>query len=447
VLQLSGACGAFEPLGASDVLLLDIDNPTGRLLRRSPELPFTINLAPTLNVVDFRISPDEELVCFLANTTSGSGTVLYSVPSDGSSTPVAIAEVLPPGGTAPAHRYAFSADGALVLFLVPRAFGPDELHAAPSDGSAPAWSVHVPTGGNQLIPNDFSSAGPDQVVFRLRVGALGQQHHLYSAAIEGSGPAVRLTGNGSGAWGVGYRQASISPDGSRVVYLEYDDTSWRLFRVPSDGSQPPTPVHPPLVTGGNVDFAPSSSWLSSDGERIVYRADQEEDERFELFSAPLDGRSPAIRLHPALLPGADVQSYLFTSDTPARVVFLADLERVGCLELYSVPADGSAAPRRLNRSLAPFPARDVFDYNLSRDGRGVLYVANQDSPFGKELHCVPSDGHRPDERLTPLVRTPSPDLDISWFEARAGSVVFLSNRRAQPLWDLHGHNVPTTLPR
>ena len=48
--------------------------------------------------------------------------------------------------------------------------------------------------------------------------------------------------------------------------------------------------------------------LTSDGSRIVYRADQEQDEVFELWSAPVDGSAAPIRLTQEPPLGADVQS-------------------------------------------------------------------------------------------------------------------------------------------
>ena len=53
-----------------------------------------------------------------------------------------------------------------------------------------------------------------------------------------------------------------------------------LFRAPVDGSAPARRVNPELVEPGAVD----SFLLNDDGSTIVYRADQDEDEVYELFA-------------------------------------------------------------------------------------------------------------------------------------------------------------------
>src|ERR1700752_1152209 len=95
----------------------------------------------------------------------------------------------------------------------------------------------------------------------------------------------------------------------------------------------------PLAQAGDVtDFR-----LTSDGTRAVYRADQENDEVFELYSVPVDGSAPALRLNQAPPEGADVRSFEIAAGD--RVVYTAELEGLsGIAGLFSVPADGSAPP-------------------------------------------------------------------------------------------------------
>ncbi len=51
-----------------------------------------------------------------------------------------------------------------------------------------------------------------------------------------------------------------------------------------------TKLNDPLVTGGDVfDLFPTDSLISPDSSRVVYLADQDTDEVFELYAAdPLD---------------------------------------------------------------------------------------------------------------------------------------------------------------
>ena len=80
----------------------------------------------------------------------------------------------------------------------------------------------------------------------------------------------------------------ISPDTSHVVYHADQDTDGvdELFSVPLDGSSAPTKLNGALVSGGDVPFPFE---ISPDSSRVVYFADQDTDEVFELFSVLLAG--------------------------------------------------------------------------------------------------------------------------------------------------------------
>src|SRR6185436_15352774 len=86
---------------------------------------------------------------------------------------------------------------------------------------------------------------------------------------------------------------AISPDGTRVVYRQYqghtDQTE--LYSVPIDGSASAVKLSGPMSGDGVVSFE-----ISSDGTRVVYRADQDLWHRFELYSAPIDGSTSAVRV-------------------------------------------------------------------------------------------------------------------------------------------------------
>lgn len=183
-------------------------------------------------------------------------------------------------------------------------------------------------------------------------------------------------------------------------------------------------VHP---LGGDVtDYR-----ISADGTRVLFRADQAEDDVFELFSAPIDGGAPAVRLHPALSGGRDVRAFEPTSS--GRVVFLADLGTVGDVDLFSVPIDGSAGPTLLSTTpasgvvdsfrLAAGDSQVVFRaadqlysapvaggtvplaldpqgrrcslYQVAPDGTFVVFATGPAFVFEEDLHRVPIDASQP----------------------------------------------------
>src|SRR5262249_32205298 len=98
----------------------------------------------------------------------------------------------------------------------------------------------------------------------------------------------------------------------------------QLFSAPVAASQPTVPVSGAMVAGGDVTaFA-----LTPDGTRAVYRADQDSDETFELFEAPLDGSAASARLSAPATSGAVVGAVadFRTSAGGTHAVYRADVE-------------------------------------------------------------------------------------------------------------------------
>ncbi len=235
---------------------------------------------------------------------------------------------------------------------------------------------------------------------------------LFSVSIDGGVP-LELNGLLAAGGNVG-PNFRISPGGSRVLYWadQDEDEVFELFSVPLDGSQAPVQVNGPLVLGGDVQFTPTFlpaeafAPMTPDGSRVLYVADQEQDELFELYSAPIDGSEPAVKLSAVLVPGGDVvlstppfgPNPIWPQVSPdgSSAVYRADQEADDVIELYSVPLDGSRAPLKLNQPLGP--AGDVFSALVSPDGAWVLYVASLDAFGPGELFRVPLPGRRLETR-------------------------------------------------
>jgi hypothetical protein len=91
--------------------------------------------------------------------------------------------------------------------------------------------------------------------------------------------------------------------------------------------------------------------FSPDSRRVVYMADAETDEAYELFSAPSDGGSPPVRLSGLLPFRTQIWQYQVTPDS-AHVVYDAPQETAGVYELFIVPIDGGLS-LKLNGPLPP----------------------------------------------------------------------------------------------
>lgn len=73
----------------------------------------------------------------------------------------------------------------------------------------------------------------------------------------------------------------IAPDSLHVVYRadRNADEVYELFAVALDGSAPARRLSNPLVSGGDV----LTDFLALSGGRALFRADQEVNDAFELF--------------------------------------------------------------------------------------------------------------------------------------------------------------------
>jgi len=414
-----------------------------RLLRRPADgSQAGLDLAPELGTVhSFVLAPAGEHLAFVAHDGTRYG--LFGVAADGGSAPVPLDGGLPLELISP-PRYQISADGARVVFAVVPAPGTFALYSAPLDGSAPPTLLAAPAAGDLLYRHRVRLAGARAVYPVLHASPAGFE--LFSVPLDGSAAPVSLSAALAG-YDLSDSKHEPSPDGAWVVFLARHPlgaySPQEAFLVPSDGSAAPRLLNAPLVQYGDVEDARFGRF-TPDGQRYVYLADQEQDERFELYSALLDGSAPPVKLNAPLPAGADVDdAFQLTADEPCRVVYLADAAADGVTELWSVPADGSAPPRRLNSPLPVVGLRDVFHFTLDQARTSALYAANEDSAFGQELHVVPSNGSRRAERLSSRPTLDDPFLQVFDYEQRGDAAVFQRTQRAgTALYDLYIHRAP-----
>jgi hypothetical protein len=173
-----------------------------------------------------------------------------------------------------------------------------------------------------------------------------------------------------------------TPDGLWTVYAGDQRLAGvrDLFAVPSDGSAPPRRLSRPMVYLGDVqigdeDDEPLGLHVTADGSRVVYRADVEVDERFELWSVRLAGSGVPnpVRLNPELDPGEVVHDHVLlvpgASGGCGWVVFAVGTPSY-MREMWVAPADGSVPAWRLDAGTG----LDIQDFSVSADGSRVLYV-------------------------------------------------------------------------
>jgi len=281
---------------------------------------------------------------------------------------------------------------------------PVKLLCAPLRPPGPAVVVSAPVHDGERIadlPALLPRFAPDGKTL-LFVSGLA----LYRAPVDGSVLPVRLNGTGTDAvlWDADNstlareRAFELTPDGTRVVYAAraWSGTIIELFSVPLDGSTAPVRLSRLTQAGTGV----YGNWeLTPDGARAIYVADQEERNRFELYSVPVDGSALPGKLNSALVTGGDVgqlsegiglAGYVRISADSARVVYLADQQMNDRLELYSVPADDSAGPVKLSGTL-PLTGSVQSYFQLDPAGLRVFFVADAQTDEVFELFTSPID--------------------------------------------------------
>ncbi len=301
-----------------------------------------------------------------------SGSALYSVPVDGSSPPLLLT---PPSMSVIA--WVLSPDGLTVV--VSAAGG---VHRAPLDGSQVTVRLTPVVGGNLAISPDGN-----WVIFKVG-------NDLYSTPMAGVDASVKLNGPSLQGPMMGH---AVTPDSSSVVYLARElSVSQELLRVPIDGSAPPVRVNSALPPGGNL--ASDQIQFSPDGTRVLYRADAVVDEVYDLYVAALGGGSPPVQITELAVSRSILD---FKVVAPDRVLYRANPDLIEAYELFSARLSGVGDPLLLHPFLGP--VQDVED-GFSSNGQWVVFRADLDTVDRIDCYAVPANGDAAPRRLNgPLV--------------------------------------------
>ncbi len=342
----------------------------------------------TWDLVDFEVSPDGERVALADHchyrVEYENGMIIEEgalgdfivYPVDGSTE----GQEIIIGGHVPRNRGGFfSPDGQWLLFLT----GGDNVATVESmlaDGSGARTAL-----SSYRTVDAAVSADSRSVLYRADEDRL-YVYELYSVPIDGSAPAVKV----SGPMAVGGDVAGgfvFSPDGTMVGYRADQDTNnvKELYAAPADGSSAPVKLNSPIAAGGGV----SSFAFSSDSQWVVYRADQGTVGVFELYGVPADHSAEPVKLNTPPGEGGEVAedwSLSMNGNGTAMVVYRAAEGTEGVFELYSVPMDGSTPPLKLNGALVE--GGQVEKFQFSPDYRWVSYYADQETDDVFELYSV-----------------------------------------------------------
>lgn len=343
-----------------------------------------------------QITPDSRHVIFSIDQETLGRQEIWSVPIQGPAT--AAAKLSPPTPLAAEAQGSpvISPGGEHVLFAFGVTGGTRELWSAPADGSAPAirLSPDPPPGATGVGLQRFSA---QRIVFSGDFATAGRAE-LWSAPYDGSALATRISGSMTSGGNV--VEALFTPDELRVVYQadQRFNEQFELFSVPVTGPfSAAERVSPDLVAGGDAD----TPQISSDGTRVIFTADALVNDRVELWSAPLAGpAAAAIRLNEELVANGDVQPLFGFNELDGFVVFRADFQVDERFEVLLVPTAGPASAS-VNITGSMVAGGDVTGAAVVPVGSESYVIAVGDLRIdGKnEFHTAPGDGSGD---LTPL---------------------------------------------
>ncbi|MEQ1893161.1 MAG: hypothetical protein ABL998_11500 [Planctomycetota bacterium] len=310
-------------------------------------------------------------------------TALFRVPLDASAPPTLLSGTLVSGGQVEA--FALAPDAARVVFRADALLdGRNELWSVPLAGGtrvrlSPALASHADVSAFQVTPDST------RVLFRADTRVDGQ-FELYSVPIAG-GTALELDPALTGSGNV--QHVLVTPDSTRAVFVAQADTS-KLWSVPVDGSAAPVRLDGPLVAGGSVRSDPWPA-LAAELGRVLYLADQETLHHVELWSAPLDGSAPAVRVSDPLGEGA---SRFALAPDGRHVLYLENPTPARPRTLTSTRAAGGGARLALSASDVAAGA-----FVLDPFGLRALFLGWPD-PFGEpQLFLTPTDASQPSRRV------------------------------------------------
>jgi len=390
--ELAGTQAAYrEDTGSLELYGVPIDGSRAAVRLNAP-------LAAGEFVLDVALAPDASRAAY--STTHA----LFSVPLDASAPALQLSPPLPLFARMWAELH-FSADSTRVVYEADQVRqGRIELFSVLADGAGAPVRLNPPLVRDGGVRPGFELAG-DSVLF-LAAARVPGRVELFRAPLAG-GPSERLSGELVPDGDVAAPQPAVSAvftlsaDGRRVVYMAdaVEDEAYELFGVPFAGGREPLELTSDLVRGpvlGDV----LEHRVSADGAWCVYRADQDQDEKFELYRADAYGRGESLRLSAALGPGLDVSSFRLAPDG-AEVLYRAGVGAAGPTELWSVPTASGAPARRLSAS----GGHVSEDYAFTPDGATVVYAASA-LPDGKfELFSVRADGSTPPVKLSGTLTT------------------------------------------
>ena len=296
-----------------------------------------LNSPPAFSGVTFAVqSPDNSRVVYTADEDTAGRIEIYSVPALG------------PSGTAVKLNVALPAGADVVAYAI----SPDSSHVS--------WAADATT---------------------------DQQFETFSRVIDGTSPENPLSGPMTPGGSVG--AINISPDSLWTVFQGdvLTDQEFELFSAPTDGSAGFMLLHDTPAPGEGPGVFTGSGTPVYRG-RAIYPLFHSTGLP-ELFSVPVDGtQAPLMLNNTAPAGGGLFNGFIPNNGNLALMGFAGFVDTVGVVDGYTVPISRSQPPRKFNTG------GDVDDYAITGTEAHVVYTADQDTVGVIELYAraLDSDG-------------------------------------------------------
>jgi len=380
-----GGGGGGGQEGTSVLIVYRADQTTFTV----PEL-FSANSQTKLNpplglpqaVQAFAITPDKTAVVYIADETTPGVFELYRVNLSATGVSTKLNGALTASGDV--QDFKLIPDGSGVVYLADQdTDGVNELYRVLFANPQTSAKINGPlVNGGDVFDFDVT-ANSTRVVYRADQD-IDTVVELYQNTLTPIGSPLKLHSNY--ALGRSVSGFKLLPNSSGVLYLANQTTSTvlELFETLFAGGTIGAKVNGVLVTpGGNViDFS-----ISADSLSVVYRADQDTDGRVELYRVLLSALTNSTKMNnPAMQPAGNIGNYLVTLDS-SSVVYIADEDADEVFELYRTVFNNPPTRTKLTGALIVGPS-DVFDVAAIPDSSGAVYIADQDVAGTREVYRV-----------------------------------------------------------
>lgn len=331
-------------------------------------------------VEDFVLSADESTLVYRRYGDGGEGYALYQVDVAAPQVATRLTPGVEENETSVLSDYAVTADGSRVLYRSDDDT-PGQVEAYLVSVEAPGTHVKVsPSLGNQQYLGELVVSGADEHGYLTTDADVPFRMELYR--VDAANPGSLEKVNAPLVPSSDISAFEVSADGSAIVYRAAGDTVGleELYLV--DAANPGTAgkVSPPDAAGRVSSFE-----VSADGSVIVYQAEMSAGVS-ELYAVSAMNLGVAVKLNPQLVAGGNVQSGFQVSTNGAHVVYRADQDTDGVVELYRVAVASPGIATKVSDTLSA--SADVGAFALSHDETAVAYTANQDADADLELYVV-----------------------------------------------------------